>query len=317
MMIIELLQLNPTKLRIILAFLKDYLQRSFPEPPKPKNKRGAPRKFSRWLVIALGMIGSIIDFTWEEYISELKPLAKMINEFNSYNTNDIPGKTTIYNGFRNLEPKQIKSLTTQISRVLCEPDRVAIDSSGFILSLGRFWKMVTYKANNLKRTSRIFYKMHIIVDTATKSILAVNWSKSPDHDYPVAVLLVKQLGKKILEKIRYFMGDKAYEGPDLRSFLEKFKIRLLVEPKKGSVDHGQDTDRDRDVRLSQQSKELWKHTFKYGNKQVVEHVFGEIKLNLCVNARKRTILKRQLLIHFLMYNLNLYLKMEIIRRREL
>lgn len=313
-MIIELLQLSPTKFRILLAFLKDFLQCTFPEPPKPKSKRGAPRKFSRWLVVALGMIGSVLDFTWEEYVNQLQPLAELINEFNSYETNEVPGKTTVYNGFRKLKPRQIKSLTTQVSRVLCEPGRVAIDSSGFILSLGRIWKMVSYRTNSLKRTSKIFYKMHIIVDTATKSILAVNWSKSPDHDYPVAVKLVMQLGKRILAKIRYFMGDKAYEGPDLRSYLNDHGTRLLVEPKKGSVDHGQETDRDRDVRLSDQCKELWKHTFKYGNKQVVEHVFGEIKMNLCVNTRKRTILKRQLLLHFLMYNLNLYLKMERIRR---
>lgn len=307
-MIYELLTINPTTLESLLAFLKPYLERSFSEPSKPESNRGAPRKYSRWLVIALGMIGSITKYTWEEYVDQLQPLAGLINSFNIYESDDVPGKTTIYNGYRNLSATRIKSLTAQFGKEVAEFDRVAIDSSGFKLKLGKIWNLISYEAGKLKRTSKLFYKFHIIVDTATKSILAINWSKSPDHDYPVGDHLVRKLGSRVLEGIRYFFGDKAYEGPELRAYLKQSNIRLLVEPKINAVDNGQNSDRDRDVRLAQNSKGLWKTTFNYGKKQIVENVFGEIKDKLELNSRKRTILKRQLLLHFLMYNVNICLQ---------
>lgn len=313
-MISELMTISPTTLESILAFLKPYLERSFPEPPEPESNRGAPRKYSRWLVIALGIIGSITKYSWEEYVDQLQPLAGLINDFNSYKAEDIPAKTTVYNGYRKISASKIKSLTAQFGKEVAELDRVAIDSSGFKLRLGKIWNLISYEAGKLKRTSKIFYKFHIIVDTATKSILAVNWSKSPDHDYPVGNKLVRKLGSRVLDGIRYLFGDKAYEGPELRSYLKQSNIRLLVEPKINAVDNGQNSDRDRDVRLSQNSMNLWKNTFNYGRKQIVENVFGEIKDQLELNSRNRTILKRQLLLHFLMYNVNICLEAHKIGR---
>ena len=244
----------------------------------------------------------------------------MILSFNQPERADIevdrlPAKTTLYNAAYDVPPKQIRSLTTQIGKILVEePINVSVDSSGFLLKLGSLWKTVKYTGTRFKRTSKMFYKVHIVVDTATKTILAVNWSKSPDHDFPISLKLVKQLGKRMLTKMTRFFGDKAYGGSDLRDSLANAGVNLIVEPKTNAVDSGNNTVRDRQVRLYQTSPNLWKHTFKHGRKSVVESVFSEIKLKMRFKARKRVILKRQLLLQFFMFNLNLWLDSQKLRR---
>jgi len=282
-------------------------------PDQKATKFGPKRKYSRWLLVFLGFLGAHVDMSWQEYVDNLQGMKEMILFFNQPETADIevtklPAKTTLYNAAYEVPPAQIMSLTTQIARILVvEPTDVSVDSSGFLLKLGSLWKTVKYTGTSFKRTSKIFYKIHIVVDTTTKTVLALNWSKSPSHDFPIALKLVRQLGKRMLTKVVRFFGDKAYNGLDLRELLEKVDVDLIVEPKSNAVDSGKNTMRDRQVRLYQTSPALWKHTFKHGRKSVVESVFSEIKLKMRFKARKRVILKRQLLLQFLMFNLNLWL----------
>ena len=311
-MILAITAIDQAKLRLLFEFLKPLFKKRFPDAPI--TKYGPKRKFSRWLLVFLGLLGAHVDMSWQYYVEELQAMKEMILSFNcaedpQIKVNKLPAKTTLYNAAYEVPPGQIKSLTTQIARILVDsPTNVSVDSSGFLLKLGSIWRNVKYTGTRFKRTSRIFYKIHIVIDTATKTILALNWSKSSDHDFPIALKLLKQLGKRLLTKINRFFGDKAYTGSDLRDPLEEADVKLIVEPKSNAVESGNNTSRDRQVRLYQSSPKLWKSTFSHGQKSVVESVFSEIKLKMRYKARKRKILKRQVLLQFLMFNLNLWLQ---------
>ena len=309
---LKLLTLDPDKFYTQLSLLKDFFERKFPEPKKSKKPQGAPRKWPRWLIMALGLIGAGLDFNWEEYTLQLKKIEHVLFRFGA---KEAPKKTSLYNAWRKLTPGQIKKLTSQIADLLVEEgEDSAIDSTGFLLKTGGVWILVKYKRSELKRSSKRFYKFHIMVSTKTKVVLGVNWSKSPKHDFPEGRKIIKQVGKAILNKITRNYGDKAYNGKPLTDDLAEFGVRHIVEPKSNAVDHGTDTQRDRSLRLYKNSPALWKHTFRHGRKSAVEQVFGEIKIaKNGINSRRRHLLKKQILLQFLLYNLDKVMELENLR----
>jgi len=292
-----------------LTLLKSLFRSRFPNPKKSKNPQGAPRKWPRWLIMCLGLLGASLNFTWQEYTLQLTKIKPILLKFGAV---EAPKKTSVYNAWKSLSPQQIKSLTTQVARILILPEEdTAIDSSGFLLKVGSIWRYVKYKSSELKRSSKRFYKFHIIISTGSKSILAVDWSKSPDHDYPEGRKLIKKVGSRLFSKIDRNFGDKAYNGKPFTEDLLELGVRHIVEPKSNAVDHGTDTARDRSLRLYKNSPGLWKYTFKHGRKSAVEQVFGEIKLaNNNLNSRKRHLLKKQILLQFLLYNLAKAMELE-------
>jgi len=307
--VIKLIKLDPDSFRNHLSLLKNLFKARFPDQKKSSNPQGAPRKWPKWLIVSLGLLGAVLDFTWQEYIQQLKKIENILIEFGA---TEAPKKTSVYNAWKSLPPGQIKSLTTQVARLLVlEGEDTAIDSSGFLLKVGSIWRFIKYKSSELKRSSKRFYKFHILVSTQTKAILAVEWSKSPDHDYPLGRKLIKKVGCRLFSKINRNYGDKAYNGKKLRDDLVNFGVRHIVEPKSNSVDHGTDEARDRSVRLYQISSGLWKYTFRHGRKSAVEQVFGEIKVkNNGLNSRKRNLLKKQILLQFFLYNLSKAVELE-------
>ncbi len=305
----KIIKLDPDSFHNHLSLLKHLFESRFPDPKKSSNPQGAPRKWPKWLIISLGLLGAVLDFTWQEYTRQLKQIENILIEFGAI---EAPGKTSLYNAWKSLSPGQIKSLNTQMARLLIQDgEDSAMDSSGFLLKVGSIWRFIKYSSSELKRSSKRFFKFHIVVSTKSKAILAVEWSKSPDHDYPIGRKLVKKVGQRLLSKITRNYGDKAYTGSDLENDLAKHKVQHIVEPKSNSVNHGTNSVRDRSVRLYQNSPDLWKYTFKHGRKSAVEQVFGEIKIGKSgINSRKRHLLKKQVLLHFLVYNLDKAVKLE-------
>lgn len=299
---LQILKLDPDRFRLHLALLKDLFEPRFPEPKKSKNPQGAPRKWPRWLIVALGLIGAVLDFTWQQYTEYLAEIEEVLLDFGAVSA---PKKTSLYNAWRSVPSGQIKSLTTQVSRLLVEPgEDSAIDSSGFLLKVGSIWIFIKYRRSELKRSSKRFFKFHIVVSTRTKAVLGVEWSKSPEHDYPVGRKLIKKIGKRMFSNITRNYGDKAYTGSKMTDDLDDFGVRHVVEPKSNAVDHRSDSARDRSVRLYKKSPGLWKYTNRHNRKTAVEQVFGEVKIRKNgMNSRKRSLLKKQVLLQFFMYNL--------------
>ncbi len=123
--------------------------------------------------------------------------------------------------------------------------------------------------------------------------------------------LIKRVGKRIFSKVTRNYADKAYIGKDLSDDLANFEVQHIVEPKSNAVDHRTDTFRDRSLRSYQNSPGLWKYTFRHGRKSVVEQIFGEIKVtNYGLNLRKHRLFKKQILVQFLLYNLDKVVELE-------
>lgn len=298
----KFIKLDPDNFHKELSLLKNLFRSRFPDPKKGKNPQGAPRKWPKWLIMCLGFLRASLDFTWQEYALQLKKIEPTLIEFGAV---EAPKKTSLYDAWKSLTPRQIKSLTTQVARILIlVGEDTAIDSSGFLLKLGSIWRYVKYTSSEIKRSSKLFYKFHIIVSTKSKAILAVDWSKSPEHDYPEGRKLIKKVGPRLFSKINRNFGDKAYNGKPFTDDLLDMGVRHIVEPKSNAVDHATDSPRDRSLRLYKNSPGLWKHTFKHGRKSAVEQIFGKIKLeNTHLNSRKRNLLKKEILLQFLLYNL--------------
>jgi len=310
--VLKLIKLDPDNFQKVLFLLKNLFQARFPDQKKSENSSGAPRKWSKWLIVALGFLGASLDFTWQEYTHQLKKIENVLQEFGAV---EAPKKTSIYNAWKSIPSSQIKSMTTQVSRLLVqENEDCAIDSSGFLLKVGCIWRFIKYSSSELRRSSKRFYKFHIVVSTVSKTVLAVDRSKSPDHDYPMGRKLIKKVGTRLFSKISNNYADKAYNGRSLSKDLAEFGVRHIVEPKSNAVDHGTDSFQDCSLRLYKNSPQLWKHTFKHGKKSAVEQIFGEIKIrNNALNSRKRNLLKKQILLQFLLYNLNKAMELEIWR----
>ncbi|MCY3415155.1 MAG: transposase, partial [Candidatus Heimdallarchaeota archaeon] len=299
---LQLSKLDPDRLRIHLVFLKDFLRPRFPEPKRSKNPQGAKRKWSRWLVVALALIGAEQDYTWQQFTDLLSDVEEVLIEFGA---KGAPKKTSLYNAWKSIPANQIKSLTTQTARFMVDQgEDSAIDSTGFLLKTGDIWRFVKYQGTELKRSSKKFFKFHIMVSTSTKTIMGVEWSKSPEHDYQIGLKLIPKIGKRLFSRIIRNYGDKAYTGDKMAQKLLEMGVRHIVEPKSNAIYHGTDTARDRSIRLYQRSSGLWKYSNKHGQKSAVEQVFGEIKIKKNgINSRNKKLFKKQVLLQFFMFNL--------------
>ena len=303
---LDLLTIHPTKLKVTLETLKPLVRPRFPEQPKPEGPGGRPRQWPRWLIIALALIGASLNWSWAKYTEELRACEQVLQDLGA---KGAPRKTSLFNAWRSISETQLIHQTTQLGKLLVPaPEGVAIDSTGFVMKGGTLWRVVKWSKSLLKRTSKLFYKAHIIVDTASHVVLSLALSPAHRHDVKRTGRLLKTLGKRLLKPINWLFGDKAYHDQKFENYLVEQDIRPVIEPKSNFVDHGTNSARDRSVRLYLSSPELWKKTFRVGLKAAVEHVFGFIKLGF-VPLRERLPLqkRKRLLLYFFQYNFRLYL----------
>ena len=210
---------------------------------------------------------------------------------------------------------QLENLVKQTGNILSpNPDVGAFDSSGFLFKGGSVWILLKWGKMKLKKTSRAFYKAHIVVDVKSKAVLAVKLSKSNTADVIVAWKLLKSMGKRVISKMKTIFGDKAYNDQKLREELKSQNVKLIVEPKKNATDKGTDSSQDRSLRLYRNSPNLWKSTHKYDQKTFVELVFGTIKSRpLPLSAKLTRNKKKQIIMKFFVYNFNMMLELENLR----
>lgn len=305
---LEIIQIDQAKLDDSLTLIKHLIEPRFPEAPKSKNPQGAKRKWPRWLIVALALFQPCLPFSWREYADQIKRCEPVLQ---AHGAKEAPSYSSIYKEWRNIPRQQIENLIRLTGKVLCpEPEDTAIDSTGFLFKAGSVWILLKWAVRKLKKTSKVFYKAHVIVEVKKKVILGVRLSKSPDHDLTVGIKLIFSLGKRMLAKIRRIYGDKAYTDGDLALELQDdFGVKMIVEPKSNAVDHGTNSLHDRNVRLYQNSPELWKYTNGHGQKSTVERIIGVVKqYPLTMTARLNKTKKKQLVMRYFVYNFNLLLR---------
>lgn len=303
----NILCIDPAKLDKHLKLLKLLLRPRFPERPPPEGRGGRPRKWERWVIIALALIGGSLPLSWSNYTQELKGCENIIKKWGA---TGLPGKTSLFNAWKEISELQLINQITLLGRKICpQPQSVAMDSTGFILKGGTIWRILKWSKSLLKKTSRLFWKVHLIVETRKQAILSIALSPSKTHDVKRSGALLHRLGKRLLTHVKWVYADKAYQDDKLFNYFEQESIKLVVEPKRNAVDHGTTSFRDRSLRFFCQAKGLWKYTYRIGRKASVEHVIGLVKLHTQpMRARKPCSRRKSLLLQFLVYNFSLYLK---------
>lgn len=293
-----------------LNLIKDLIKSRFPEKPRSNNPQGAKRKWPRWLIVALALLKEMLHYNWREFADEL---SKFETTLIRYGASHAPSYGSIHGAWSDIGQSQLENLIVLFGRMLCpDPNKVAIDSTGFLFKGGSVWILLKWRPSKLKKSSKSFIKAHMIVDTSSKTVLSVKLSKSPTHDVSMAPKVIKKIGCRQLKKINKMYGDKAYNDQKLRNKeLSKYEIKLIVEPKSNAVDHGTGDYRDLGVRLYQNSPNLWKYTHKHGCKSSVEQTFGLVKVKLLpLTGRSPKNKRKQILMNFLVYNLNMILEVQ-------
>lgn len=303
----HLLTIHPTELYNTLQVLKDLLRPRFPEQPKPQGPGGCPRQWPRGLIVALALIGVSLSLSWNKYTQELQ---RCEQELRGCGATKVPGKTSLFNAWREMTELQLIRQVTQLGRILVPtPENLAIDSTGFMMKGGSIWRVVKWTKSLLKRTSRLFHKVHLIVDTETQTILSCALSQAHIADIKRTGPLLKHLGKRVIRTVKRVYGDKAYNDSKFEGYLHQHGIRLVVEPKANAVDHGTTSERDNSLRLYRSNRKFWFTVFRCKRKAAVEHTNGTVKQLLTPLRERKPIQRRKrLLVYLFQYNFRLLLQ---------
>ena len=87
---------------------------------------------------------------------------------------------------------------------------LAADSSGFKNRQACLWRFLKWSKGGLKRTSRLFRKIHLIIALPSRAIVSLTHSHSNTHDSKVFGGLWQKLPSTLLRPTVRFYADSAY-----------------------------------------------------------------------------------------------------------
>ena len=183
----------------------------------------------------------------------------------------------------------------------------SIDSSGFKICTGQLWKFLKWGRTSLKKASKLFRKIHIIIALPSRSIVSITHSPSNFPDHMACGKLFLHLSKRLLKHLKRIHLDIAYFEKNTMAWIEQEGMYPVVPPKVDSRDHGTDFLHDKIVRAYKSYPSLYRHNHHPERRSSVEHVFDLIKLKpLILNDRKLSNKMKTLLTPFLWYNYKNY-----------
>lgn len=292
--------IDPHTLKEFLLLNQDFLRPKFPDA-RITSKRGRPRVGLRWVVIAICAFAKYDNIVWRDLPSKLRYCDFLIDEeYLRY----IPSKSTFQ---RYWDQTPISSFESWIRKSgYSKSDRdtdAAIDSSGFELIIGSFWRLVKWGKTYISKTSDLFCKVHITVGLPSRAIVGIVISSSKDHDAKIFGSLWKNMYKRVVKWLKRVHLDKGYWSENIINFLAQEGKQAVIPCKTNSVDHGTSSPMDKLVRMQREMPGLYKRNYKTHLRAEVEHVFGEVKLHHTILRDYKEKNKfKTLLCSFLWYN---------------
>ncbi|MBS3128408.1 transposase [Candidatus Woesearchaeota archaeon] len=146
-------------------------------------------------------------FTYEELLTDL---ADNISLRCYLGLNELPHYTTLIKFAQRLPSLVIDKLVLAFKKLVEQPEKVAIDSTGISLDNAspHYCKRI-----GLPFKKRPFLKASFIVDINTFMILLARFRKKPRHDLIDAKIMVKKLSKHYKPKI--FYADRCYDSDEM------------------------------------------------------------------------------------------------------
>lgn len=230
------LQINPYKLKIFLLTLQDFLMRKYPEPEI--SEIGRKRIGPRWVIIAISIICRNENIAWREVPSMLSTCEFLIEE--GYLTK-IPSWEKFYQEWSKVRVDSLERFIIQLGTKItnqANKDKfdVAVDSTGFGVFGGSIWRFLKWSKSRVKKTSKLFRKIHIAISLPSRSIISIARSKSIDHDSVIFSKLWKNIPKRLISRIRRMYLDAAYWDEKIIGLLVQEEITPVIPP--NSIDHG-------------------------------------------------------------------------------
>jgi len=293
--------IDPLILKNFIILHQDFLRPKFPESKKT-TKKGRPPVGLRWVIIAICAFGRADNIVWRQLPSKLRLCNFLIED--GY-CKKIPSKSTFHNYWDQVPQSSIKSWIRMSGHSLTSngDEDLALDSSGFELIIGSFWRLVKWGKKTILKSSSIFCKIHIAITLPSRAIVSIDTSKSEAHDSVLFGSVWKNMYKRIIQGLKRVHLDKAYWSGNIINFLDQENITPVIPCKSNSKDHGTSSLMDTMVRMQRKMPGLYKLNNKTYLRAEVEHVFGEIKLQKTIlRDYKQNNKLKTLLCSFLWYN---------------
>ncbi|MCY3415156.1 MAG: transposase, partial [Candidatus Heimdallarchaeota archaeon] len=268
--------IDPHELRLFIEIHQDFLRPKFPEPRKT-TKCGRPRIGFRWVVIAICVFARVSNIVWEDLPDQLKNCDFLVEK--GYLRN-IPEKSTFHDYWSDSDTSSWRSWIRMSGYALTtdKDQDIAIDSSGFKLTIGKVWRLVKWNAKAILKTSDIFCKVHLAVALPSRAIVAIETSRSRVHDSVVFGPIWKHMYTRIKCRIKRTHLDKGYWCENIINFMHQEGKQAIIPRKSNSLDHGTSSPMDLLVRQQNKMPGLYRRNNKTYLRAEVEHVFGEVTL---------------------------------------
>ena len=293
--------IDPHTLRDFILLHQDFLRPKFPDA-KITSKRGRPRIGLRWVIIAICVYAKVDNIVWRDLPSKLRLCEFLIEE--EYLIK-IPSKSTFHRYWDLVPKSSLESWIRMSGHSLSDEkdENLAIDSSGFEMMTGSFWRLVKWGRKTILKSSNIFCKAHIAVALPCRAIVGISTSSSTDHDAKIFGPLWRKMYSRMINRLKRTHLDKGYWSEKIINFLDQEKIIAVIPCKSNSKDHGTSSPMDTIVRQQRKMPGLYKINNKTYLRAEVEHVFVEVKLfHILLRDYKKHNKLKTLLCSFLWYN---------------
>ena len=243
-------------------------------------------------------------FTYKELLEDL---ADNLTLRAYLGLNKLPHYSTLIKFAKRLPVIVLEKLVLAFRRVIAQPEKVAIDSTGISLDNAspHFCQRV-----GLTMKKRPFLKLSLIVDIINYFILLPKVRKKPRHDTVDAKLMVKKLAKHYKPEV--FYGDRGYDDNALFELVfEELEAYPLIFQKR------QDVPKHR--RKGRYRKETF-DVFDYGEylqRNKVETVISILKRKFGFSIRSKTVKlqKVETLTRIIAYNIDRLLESGVMTLR--
>ncbi|HEY8159112.1 MAG TPA: IS5 family transposase [Methylobacter sp.] len=249
--------------------------------PERTGYRGSPMIYSDWATQCALTIREIFHCPLRVTEGFLKSLVKLLSL-----PLKVPNDSTLSRRQHTLMVK----LPRASSRT---PRHRVVDSTGLKVYGEGEWKVRQHGVG--KR--RIWRKLHLVVDTNTQEIVAVELAANFVGDPEVLPDLLKQLPGN--EAIATFAGHGAYDTANCHQAITARQAQALIPPRAGAVewpdhDDGSTHPRTAIVRsFSEQGEAEWKRISGYHRRSLVETAMFRIKRLFSDQLKNRTFTAQQ------------------------
>ncbi|MHA1400344.1 MAG: transposase, partial [Candidatus Heimdallarchaeaceae archaeon] len=212
--------LDPHKLREFIIINEPFLKKLVEEKPRT-NKRGRKRIAERWVILAIAIIARVEGIAWRKLEEKLSLCDFLIEEGWM---KKIPSKSTFHAVWRMTESKVLERWIIMLGEEVVRKKglkAMAVDSSGFKIRQSSVWRFLKWSKGALKKTSKLFCKLHIIVALPSRAIISLTHSSSITHDSKVFGLLWQKLPSALLRPFLRFYGDCAYWSENIVGLLKQ------------------------------------------------------------------------------------------------